>query len=148
MLPRAAHAPCGGVTSEGCSACSNRRPGLLTLPGKPSAVESAASFFQNVFVLATFNVAAHPVSPHFRPASAFCGVQVFQVARRAGFAPKGVQLQHVPFGLVQGEFAVRECAGECHFRCRFRSTPDYTSRDSPAFQVGLWGQPNVPRQPD
>ncbi|CAN0438846.1 unnamed protein product [Ectocarpus sp. 12 AP-2014] len=29
--------------------------------------------------------------------------QVFQVARRAGFAPEGVQLQHVPFGLVQGE---------------------------------------------
>eukprot|EP00904_Undaria_pinnatifida_P008385 jgi/Undpi1/4677/HiC_scaffold_18.g08031.m1 len=27
---------------------------------------------------------------------------VFQVARRAGFAPEGVQLQHVPFGLVQG----------------------------------------------
>ena len=32
----------------------------------------------------------------------FCVGQVFQVARRAGFAPEAVQLQHVPFGLVQG----------------------------------------------
>ncbi|CAN0182486.1 unnamed protein product, partial [Hapterophycus canaliculatus] len=29
--------------------------------------------------------------------------QVFQVARRAGFAPEEVKLEHVPFGLVQGE---------------------------------------------
>ncbi|KAG5185943.1 Arginyl-tRNA synthetase [Tribonema minus] len=29
--------------------------------------------------------------------------QVFQVARRSGLAPPSLQLQHVPFGLVQGE---------------------------------------------
>lgn len=29
--------------------------------------------------------------------------QVFQVARRAGWVPDGVELVHVPFGLVQGE---------------------------------------------
>lgn len=29
--------------------------------------------------------------------------QVFQVARRAGFVPEKVSLEHVPFGLVQGE---------------------------------------------
>lgn len=29
--------------------------------------------------------------------------QVFQVARRAGFLPETVRLEHVPFGLVQGE---------------------------------------------
>lgn len=29
--------------------------------------------------------------------------QVFQVARRAGFYPEDVKLEHVPFGLVQGE---------------------------------------------
>uniref|UniRef100_A0A7S2DLK4 arginine--tRNA ligase n=1 Tax=Octactis speculum TaxID=3111310 RepID=A0A7S2DLK4_9STRA len=29
--------------------------------------------------------------------------QVFQVARRAGFVPSSVKLEHVPFGLVQGE---------------------------------------------
>lgn len=28
---------------------------------------------------------------------------MFQVARRAGFAPEEMQLQHVPFGLVQGK---------------------------------------------
>ncbi|EOD28352.1 arginine-tRNA ligase [Emiliania huxleyi CCMP1516] len=29
--------------------------------------------------------------------------QVFEIARRAGFAPDSVSLEHVPFGLVQGE---------------------------------------------
>lgn len=29
--------------------------------------------------------------------------QVFQVARRAGWIPEGVEIEHVPFGLVQGE---------------------------------------------
>jgi arginyl-tRNA synthetase len=29
--------------------------------------------------------------------------QVFQVARRAGWIPDGVRIEHVPFGLVQGE---------------------------------------------
>jgi arginyl-tRNA synthetase len=29
--------------------------------------------------------------------------QVFQVARRAGWVPEGVEIVHVPFGLVQGE---------------------------------------------
>ena len=34
-------------------------------------------------------------------ASHFAGV--FQVARRAGWIPEGVRIEHVPFGLVQGE---------------------------------------------
>jgi arginyl-tRNA synthetase len=29
--------------------------------------------------------------------------QVFQVAKRAGFLKEGASLEHVPFGLVQGE---------------------------------------------
>ena len=43
-----------------------------------------------------------PKHLRFAKLPSFVFGQVFQVARRAGFAPEGVQLQHVPFGLVQG----------------------------------------------
>lgn len=51
-----------------------------------------------------------------------CSRQVFQVARRAGFAPDGVQLQHVPFGLVQGAVMKRKVPMYARVRADLRSS--------------------------
>lgn len=81
---------------------------FLVFSFKATSLESPAPFMPrpSFLIRALLLLTSRFVFLLFHRTPTSLGVQVFQVARRAGFAPEEVQLQHVPFGLVQGEWAV------------------------------------------